>query len=94
MSSKGMTKSAATIRVKSNVRVKKISPESAPSVGMTLSRDSALEMARNLMILVSSVEIRGDIVITGHPRQGVITILGYKAYQHGKRIRVAQSNRD
>jgi len=81
MSSKGLTKSAASIRVKSNVRVLKISPAKAKSVGILISKKEAIELARNLLVLASSDEIQGDIVVTGHPEKGLVTILGYKNWR-------------
>ena len=81
MSSKGLTKSAASIRVKSNVRVRKISPAKAKSVGILISKKEAIELARNLLVLASSDEIQGDIVVTGHPEKGLVTILGYKNWR-------------
>src|SRR5713101_9723393 len=81
MSSKGLTKSAASIRVKSIVRVQKISPAKAKSVGILISKKEAIELARNLLVLACSDEIQGDIVITGHPSQGLVTLLGYKNWR-------------
>jgi hypothetical protein len=81
MSSKGMTKSAASIRVKSTVRVQKVSPAKAKTVGILLSKKEALELARNLLVLGCSDAIQGDIVITGHPEQGLLTVLGYKTWR-------------
>jgi hypothetical protein len=81
MSSKGLTKSAASTRVKSLVRVQKISPAKAKSVGILISKREAIELARNLLVLACSDEIRGDIVITGHPGQGLLTVLGYKNWR-------------
>jgi hypothetical protein len=43
-----MTKSAASIRVKSTVNVQMVSPVEAKSVGILLSKKQALELARNL----------------------------------------------
>lgn len=81
MSSKGLTKSAASIRVKSIVRVQKVSPEKAKSVGMLVSKKEAIELARNLLVLACADEIQGDILITGHPEQGLVTVLGYKNWR-------------
>jgi hypothetical protein len=39
------------------------------------------EMARNLLVLACSDEIQGNIVITGHPGQGRVTLLGYKNWR-------------
>ena len=83
MSSKGMTKSAASIRVKSTVAVQMVSPAEAKSVGILLSKKQALELARNLLVLASSDDIQGDIVVTGHPRKGLLTVLGYKSWRRG-----------
>lgn len=83
MSSKGLTKSAASIRVKSIVRVQKVSPEKAKSVGVLVSKKEAIELARNLLVLACSDDIQGDIVITGHPGQGLVTVLGYKNWRRG-----------
>lgn len=81
MSSKGLTKSAASIRVKSIVRVQKISPAKAKSVGILISKKEAIELARNLLVLACSDEIQGDTVITGHPGQGLVTVQGYKNWR-------------
>jgi hypothetical protein len=81
MSSKGLTKSAASTRVKSIVRVQKISPEKAKSVGILISKKEAIELARNLLVLACSDEIQGDIVITGHPEKRLVTVLGYKNWR-------------
>ena len=81
MSSKGLTKSAASIRVKSLVRVRKISPARAKSVGILISKKEAIELARNLLVLACSDEIQGDIVVTGHPGQVLLTVLGYKNWR-------------
>jgi hypothetical protein len=81
MSSKGLTKSAASIRVKSIVRVRMISPAKAKSVGILISKKEAIELARNLLVLASSDDIQGDIVVTGHPQKGLVTILGYKNWR-------------
>ena len=81
MSSKGLTKSAASIRVKLIVRVWKISPANAKSVGVLISEKEAIELARNLLVLASSDEIQGDIVITGHPGKGLVSVLGYKKWR-------------
>jgi hypothetical protein len=83
MSSKGMTKSAASIRVKSTVSVQMVSPADAKSVGILLSKKQALELARNLLVLGASDDIQGDIVVTGHPSQGLLTVLGYKSWRRG-----------
>ncbi len=91
MSSKGLTKSAASIRVKSLVRVQKISPAKAKSVGILLSKKEAIELARNLLVLASSDEIQGDIVITGHPGQGLMTVLGYKKWRRDAESRDLES---
>jgi hypothetical protein len=87
MSSKGMTKSAASARVKSSITAQKISPEGANSVGILLSREEAILLARNLLVLACSEEIQGDIVITGHPDQGRVTVLGYKTWQRNASAR-------
>jgi hypothetical protein len=87
MSSKGLTKSAASIRVKSIVRVRKISPATAKSVGILISKKEAIELARNLLVLASSDEIQGDVVVTGHPGKGLVTILGYKNWRRGAQSR-------
>jgi hypothetical protein len=81
MSSKGLTTSAASIRLKSLVRVRKISPARAKSVGILISKKEAIELARNLLVLACSDAIQGDIVITGHPGQGLVTVLGYKNWR-------------
>jgi hypothetical protein len=81
MSSKGLSKSAASVRVKSLVRVQKISPAKAKSVGILISKKEAIELARNLLVLACSDEIQGDIVITGHPSQRLVTVLGYKKWR-------------
>lgn len=88
MSSKGMTKSAVSVRVKSTVKVRHISPVMVSSVGILLSKKEALELARNLLVLASSDEIQGDIVITGHTKENYVTILGYKSWRR------AASSRD
>lgn len=81
MSSKGLTKSAASVRVKSIVRVRRISPSTAKSVGILISKKEAIELARNLLVLASSDEIQGDIVVTGYPGKELVTILGYKNWR-------------
>jgi hypothetical protein len=81
MSSKGLTKSAASIRVKSLVRVQKISPAKGKSVGIHISKKEAIELARNLLVLACSDEIQGDVVITGYQSQGLVTLLGYKKWR-------------
>jgi hypothetical protein len=81
MSSNGMTKSAATIRVKSTVSVQMVSPATAKTVGILVSKKEALTLARNLLVLAASDDIQGDIVITGHPDQGLLTVLGYKKWR-------------
>lgn len=83
MSSKGMTKLAASIRVKSTVYVQTVSPAEAKSVGILLSKKQALELARNLIVLATSGDIQGDIVVTGHPRKSLLTVLGYKTWRRG-----------
>jgi hypothetical protein len=60
-----------------------ISPANATSVGILMSKKEAIELARNLLILAGSDEIQGDIVVTGHPAKGLVTILGYKAWRRG-----------
>jgi hypothetical protein len=40
-----------------------------------------IELARNLLVLACSDDIQGDIVITGHPEQGLVTLLGYKTWR-------------
>jgi hypothetical protein len=69
MSTKGLTKSAASIRVKSLLRIRKISPAKPNSVGILISEKKAIELARSLLVLACSDEIQGDIVITGHPQK-------------------------
>ena len=85
MSSKGMTKSAASARVESSVSVKMISPTTARSVGMLMSKEEAIRLARNLLVLGTSEDIQGDVVFTGHPDQKRVTVLGYKVWQRGVR---------
>jgi hypothetical protein len=91
MSSKGLTKSAASIRVKSIVRVQKVSPENARSVGVLVSKKEAIELARKLLVLACSDEIQGDIVITGHPGKGLVTVLGYKNWRRDANSRDLES---
>ena len=81
MSSKGTSKSAASIRVKSFVRAQKVSPAKAKSVGISISKKEAIQLARNLLILAISDELQGDIVITGYPEDGRVTVLGYKTWR-------------
>jgi hypothetical protein len=50
-------------------------------VGILISKKEAIELARNLLVLACSDEIQGDIVITGHPEQGIVTVLGYKNWR-------------
>lgn len=50
-------------------------------MGILISKKEAVELARNLLVLACSDEIRGDIVITGHPGQVLVTILGYKNWR-------------
>jgi hypothetical protein len=87
MSSKGLTKSAASIRVKSIIRVQMISPETAKSVGILISKKEAIELARNLLVLACSDDIQGDIVVTGHPGKGLVTVLGYKKWRRAAKKR-------
>ena len=58
-----------------------MTPSGAKSVGILLCKDEAIRLARNLLVLGTSDDIQGDIVITGHPAQQRVTVLGYKAWQ-------------
>ena len=81
MSQKGMEASAASAVVKSNVRVKKLSPETANTIRITLERAEAIKLARNLLVMATATEawdrddatgqkakvpLKGDIRITAH----------------------------
>ena len=78
MSSKGQSISAASIKVKSAIRAKNITPGSATSVGFRIGKDEAILLARNLLVLACSNDWQGDIVVTGHVEDDSITVLRYK----------------
>src|SRR3712207_3300411 len=87
MGSKGLSKSAASIEVKSYVRAQKVSPAKAKSVGIYISKKEAIQLARNLLVLACSDEIQGDIVITGYPKEERVTVLGYKEWRRDAKNR-------
>ena len=58
-----------------------ISPATAKSVGHPYLEEGSYRTGRNILVLASSDEIQGDIVITGHPQKGLVTILGYKNWR-------------
>ena len=78
MSSKGMTKSAATAKVKSNTNCQNVSPQGVTSVGILLSKQQAIALATKLLVLAISEDIQGDIVMTAYAKRREVTILGYK----------------
>lgn len=82
--SKGMTKSAATIKVDSAIRCQSVSPKSCNTVGIIASIPQARRLARNILIETESDEIQGDIVITAYVSKRRITVLGYKNYKRQK----------
>jgi len=76
-----MEASAARAVVKSNVKVKKVSPETANTIRITLGREEAINLARNLLVMATAEEawdedektgkrvkvpLKGDIRITAH----------------------------
>lgn len=93
MTSKGQTKSAASIPLKSAVKAKHISPSDVSSVGILLSKTEAIKLARNLLVIALSEEIKGDIVITGHPEPKNVTILGYKTWIRGEKPRSSKQKK-
>ena len=86
MSRKGMTISAANASVKSNVKVQKIL-WGEKSVGITLSKEEAVQFARNLLVLATSEDIQGDTVVAGHPKQRAVSLLGYKTWRRNAKAR-------
>jgi hypothetical protein len=52
-----------------------------------MSKKEAIELARNLLVLACSDAFQGDIVITGHPSQGLMTVLGYKKWRRDAETR-------
>lgn len=65
--------SAASVRVKSYVRAKKVYPAAVKSVSLILSNRTAKELARNLLIVAFGDKVK-DVVITGH-QSGTVTVL-------------------
>ena len=82
-------KSAATVGVGSRVKVKTISPRHShlATCGFTLSREGAIQMARNLLVVATDPTTDGDIVITAHRSAMSLTINNYYHYQKSQVIR-------
>lgn len=58
--------SAASTKVKSTVYVKAISPKNASSIGITLDKQSAYELATNLLVVCQNSDANGVIHVTGY----------------------------
>ena len=87
MSSKGMTKSAAKLKIPCNVRCKHISKGEA-TVGTTYSVEQARALGRNIAMLTEDPELEGDIILTSHfsetnPHTSVLRYTKYKKGQKG-----------
>jgi hypothetical protein len=79
MTSKGLDKSAASSIIKSNIPCLKVYPQDGSStVGLRVSKQQAVQLMRNLAILVCDPEIQSYITITGHKKSSHISVLGRK----------------
>lgn len=80
MSSKGLDKSAASVKAASNVSVEKIYPikSSFSTTGFQLSKEEAMKLSRNLMMLALDEDVKGYITVTAHKEQNRVTVLGRK----------------
>jgi len=72
--------SAAGIEVNSGIPVKTISPKRSTyeTIGFVLSRESAIEVARNILIVSSDTKTTGDIPFTVHRSSKKLTINTYR----------------
>ena len=80
MTSKGLEKSAAKVKVKSSVRARKLYPleGDTTTIGIQLSKSAAAELATKLLMLSQDDEVEGYITITGHKSDSRVTVLGRK----------------
>lgn len=75
--SKGLHKSAATVRIKCNVPCEKIYPkDGSATVGFHLTKAQAVALTRNILALVSDPEIKAPIIVTAHKKTSVVGVLG------------------
>lgn len=86
MSSKGLDKSAATVRAKSRVGCRKVylSPTNS---NVQLSKAQAAELARNLLMLALDDEVQGYITLAAFNKEKPdLTVLGRKKASSSKAI--------
>ena len=80
MSSKGLYKSAASVKANSNVIAQEIYPKEGvtSTVGFKLSKKEAARLGRNLLMLAADDEVSGHVIVTGHKKQKRVGVLGRK----------------
>jgi hypothetical protein len=80
--SKGLDKSAATVKAKSNILAEKIYPKhGSTTIGFQISKEEALRLARNLIMLALDPDVDGYITVTGHKTSNRVGVLGRKIKQ-------------
>ena len=77
MSSKGMTISAAKVKMKSSIVANKIYPkDGSETVSIRLSKSEAIKLCSNILALCTSEKVEEPIVLTGYKNTNRITLLG------------------
>tara|TARA_Y100000034_G_scaffold123528_1_gene170400 strand:+ start:1572 stop:1826 length:255 start_codon:yes stop_codon:yes gene_type:complete len=77
MSSKGLDKSAASVKAKSNVLAEKIWQGRSSTV-IRMSKQELRRFARNMIMLAEDDEVEGPFTITAHVKPKRVGVLGRK----------------
>lgn len=76
MGSKGLYKSAASVRLSSGLKCKRISPKDATTIGIVMTRAEWEALKVRGDMLFSDPEVDGELIVTGYPKTKRLTILG------------------
>ena len=67
--------SSASAKLRSSVHVHAVSPKDAPTCGIIMTRDQAIELASYILAVAGASNAQGLIYVTGRPKEGRVTVI-------------------
>ena len=67
--------SSASAKLRSSVHVHAVSPKSAPTCGIVMTRSQAIELASYILAVAGASNAKGLIYITGRTKENSVTVI-------------------
>jgi hypothetical protein len=67
--------SSASAKLRSSVRVHGVSPKTAPTCGIIMTTDQAVELASYILAVARASNAKGLIYVTGRPKDKSVTVI-------------------